>query len=118
MRFDHLGVFPYSREEGTPAAKFPSQVPARIKKKRRNAVMRLQQEISADRLREKTGTVTEVLVEGRLPEEDVYIGRTFMDAPDVDGYLFFTAPYELMSGSFVKVRVTDASEYDLKGEMI
>ena len=118
MRFDHLGVFPYSREEGTPAAKFPSQVPARIKKKRRNQVMRLQQKVSAGRLREKIGTVAEVLVEGRLPEEDVYIGRTCMDAPDVDGYLFFTAPYELMSGTFVKVRVTDASEYDLKGEMI
>ena len=118
MRFDHLGVFPYSREEGTPAAKYPSQVPARIKKKRRNQVMRLQQKVSAGRLQEKIGTVTEVLVEGRLPEEDVYIGRTCMDAPDVDGYLFFTAPYELMSGTFVKVRVTDASEYDLKGEMI
>ena len=118
MRFDHLGVFPYSREEGTPAAKYPSQVPARIKKKRRNQVMRLQQKVSAGRLREKIGTVAEVLVEGRLPEEDVYIGRTCMDAPDVDGYLFFTAPYELMSGTFVKVRVTDASEYDLKGEMI
>ncbi len=118
MRFDHLGVFPYSREEGTPAAKYPSQVPARIKKQRRNQVMRLQQKVSAGRLREKIGTVAEVLVEGRLPEEDVYIGRTCMDAPDVDGYLFFTAPYELMSGTFVKVRVTDASEYDLKGEMI
>ena len=81
MRFDHLGVFPYSREEGTPAAKYPSQVPARIKKKRRNQVMRLQQKVSAGRLQEKIGTVTEVLVEGRLPEEDVYIGRTCMDAP-------------------------------------
>ena len=118
QKFDHLGVFPYSKEEGTPAAKFPDQVPARVKKKRKNAVMRLQQKISAARLKEKIGTVTEVLVEGRLPEEDVYIGRTYMDAPDVDGYMFFTAPYELMSGSFVKVRVTDASEYDLRGELI
>lgn len=116
--FDRLGVFPYSREEGTPAAKYAAQVPARLKKKRRNQLMALQQKISAGRLQKKIGTIMEVLTEGYLPEEQVYVGRTFMDAPDVDGYFFFTARRELLSGEFVKVRVTEASEYDLRGELV
>ena len=118
MRFERLGVFPYSKEEGTPAAKFKDQVPARVKKKRRNQIMALQQKISAECLSGRVGEVMKVLVEGWLPEDGVYIGRTYMDAPDVDGYIFFTAGRELISGDFVKVRVTDASEYDLRGEMV
>ena len=115
MKFERLGVFPYSREEGTPAAGFPDQVPARIKKKRRNEIMRIQQGISAECLKKKVGRRMRVLTEGYLPEEGVYIGRTYMDAPDVDGYLFFTSPRERISGDFVNVTVTEASEYDLKG---
>lgn len=115
MKFERLGVFPYSREEGTPAAGFPDQVPARIKKKRRNEIMRIQQKISAECLKNKVGQRMRVLTEGYLPEEGVYIGRTYMDAPDVDGYLFFTSPRERISGDFVNVTVTEASEYDLKG---
>ncbi len=115
MKFERLGVFPYSREEGTPAAGFPDQVPARIKKKRRNEIMRIQQMISAECLKNKVGQRMRVLTEGYLPEEGIYIGRTYMDAPDVDGYLFFTSPRERISGDFVNVTVTEASEYDLKG---
>lgn len=117
-KFEHLGVFCYSKEEGTSAAKYPDQVPARTKKKRRNEIMALQQKISAECLKKRIGSVMEVLVEGYLPEDGVYEGRTYMDAPEIDGYLFFTAKRELMTGEFVKVRITGASEYDLRGEMI
>lgn len=116
IHFDRLGVFPYSQEEDTPAAAFPDQVPEEIKEARRNEIMELQQRISRDNLQHKVGTVLDVFVEGYLPEDDVYIGRTYMDAPDVDGYLFFPGNgIELMSGSMVPVLVTEASEYDLKG---
>ena len=77
--------------------------------------MRIQQGISAECLKNKVGQRLRVLTEGYLPEEGVYIGRTYMDAPDVDGYLFFTSPRERISGDFVNVTVTEASEYDLKG---
>ena len=116
IHFDRLGVFPYSQEEDTPAAAFPDQVPEEIKEARRNEIMELQQRISRDNLQHKVGAVLDVFVEGYLPEDDVYIGRTYMDAPDVDGYLFFPGNgIELMSGSMVPVLVTEASEYDLKG---
>lgn len=116
IHFDRLGVFPYSQEEDTPATAFPDQVPEEIKEARRNEIMELQQRISRDNLQHKVGTVLDVFVEGYLPEDDVYIGRTYMDAPDVDGYLFFPGNgIELMSGSMVPVLVTEASEYDLKG---
>jgi len=118
MRFDRLGVFPYSREEGTPAAIMENQVHPSTKKRRRNEIMRLQQKISEEKLKEKTGQVLTVLVEGFLPEDGIYAGRSFMDAPDVDGYVFFRSPRELMSGSFVKVKITEASEYDLKGVLV
>lgn len=116
IHFDRLGVFPYSQEEDTPAAAFPDQVTEEIKETRRNEIMELQQRISRDNLQRKVGAVLDVFVEGYLPEDDVYIGRTYMDAPDVDGYLFFPGNgIELMSGSMVPVLVTEASEYDLKG---
>ena len=116
IHFDRLGVFPYSQEEDTPAAAFPDQVPEEIKEARRNEIMELQQRISCDNLQHKVGAVLDVFVEGYLPDDDVYIGRTYMDAPDVDGYLFFPGSgIELMSGSIVPVLVTEASEYDLKG---
>lgn len=118
MRFDRLGVFPYSQEEGTAAARYSGQLTQRTKEKRRDEIMKLQQTISRDKLKEKIGSVMDVLVEGYLPENQTYVGRTYMDAPDVDGYLFFDSERELLSGEFVKVLVTEASEYDLRGELI
>ena len=116
MRFDRLGVFTYSQEEDTPAAAFEGQIDEEVKAARRDQIMELQQTVSRENLQRKVGARMEVFVEGYLPEEDVYMGRTYMDAPDVDGYLFFPANgLELMSGSIVPVLVTEASEYDLKG---
>lgn len=116
--FDRLGVFTYSLEEDTPAASFADQVPEEVKGKRRDELMELQQAIAFEKAEQKKGSVLKVMVEGYLPEEDVYVTRTYMDAPDVDGYLFLTAGRELMTGSFVTAEVTGFSEYDLTGKMI
>jgi len=118
MKFDHLGVFPYSREEGTPAALFPDQVPQKIKKLRRADIMAIQQKISAAKMKKLKGKVLEVMVEGKLPRENVYTGRTYRDAPEVDGNVFFPAEGTLLSGSIVKVKITGSSEYDLTGEIV
>ena len=118
MRFERLGVFAYSKEEGTAAAKFKNQVPKRLREKRRNEIMRLQQGIAFEKADEMPGRRLEVMVEGQVSgEENVYVGRTYQDAPDVDGYLFFTSPAEHLSGDFVKVKVTGAKGYDLIGEV-
>jgi len=117
MRFDHLGVFAYSREDGTAAARMKEQVPAREKKKRRARLMKAQQGISARCCEAKIGRVMETMIEGYLPDENVYIGRTYGDTPDVDGYVFVESGRELMSGDFVDVKITGASEYDLTGEI-
>ena len=118
MRFDRLGVFAYSKEEGTAAAKFKNQVPKRLRVKRRNEIMRLQQGIAFEKAREMPGRSLTVMVEGQVSdEENVYVGRTYMDAPDVDGYLFFNSPEERLSGDFVRVKVTGAKGYDLIGEV-
>ena len=118
MRFDRLGVFTYSKEEGTPAAKMKPQITKKVMKKRQAEIMITQQQISREKNRARVGAVLEAFVEGRIPEENVYVGRTYGDAPSVDGYIFFESSRELLSGDFVKVRVTSASEYDLKGEEI
>jgi ribosomal protein S12 methylthiotransferase len=118
MKFERLGVFPYSREEGTPAAGFPDQVPARIKKKRRNEIMRIQQKISRARGKGRIGQTIECVIEGELPEEGIYEARTYGDAPGVDGLVFIPTTYPHMSGDFVNVRITGASEYDLTGEEV
>ena len=117
VRFDHLGVFAYSREEGTPAARMKDQVPAREKKKRRKRLMEAQQMISEACGQNRIGRVMETMIEGFLPEEGVYIGRTYGDTPDVDGYVFIESDRDLMSGDFVNVRITGASEYDLQGKI-
>ena len=118
MRFDRLGVFAYSREEGTAAAKFKNQVPKRLREKRRNEIMRLQQGIAFEKAREMPGRSLTVMVEGQVSgEENVYVGRTYMDTPDVDGYLFFSSQEERLSGDFVQVKVTGAKGYDLIGEV-
>lgn len=116
--FDRLGVFTYSPEEGTSAASFPDQIENEVAEKWRNDIMALQQEVSYDKNQELLGKSLTVLIEGYVAEDDVYVGRTYRDAPDVDGMVFVDASYELMSGTFVQVRITDANEYDLTGEMI
>ncbi|HCO29717.1 MAG TPA: 30S ribosomal protein S12 methylthiotransferase RimO, partial [Lachnospiraceae bacterium] len=118
MEFDRLGVFTYSQEEDTPAASFPDQVPEEIKESRRNELMELQQEISYEKDQEMIGKEVRVLVEGYLFEEDIYVGRTYKDAPKVDGCIFVKSEEEIISGDFVDVKITGASEYDLIGEVI
>lgn len=115
MEFDRLGVFCYSAEEDTPAASMPGQIPEELKQARRGELMELQQAISFEKAEEKKGRVLDAMVEGYLPEEGVYVARTYMDAPDIDGYLFLESDRELMSGSFVKAVVTGSSGYDLTG---
>ncbi|MBQ7564918.1 MAG: 30S ribosomal protein S12 methylthiotransferase RimO [Lachnospiraceae bacterium] len=114
--FERLGVFPYSEEEGTKAAELADQVPQEVRESRRDEIMLLQQEIAFDRAKEQLGRRLTVFVEGKLADEDVYVGRTYMDAPDVDGLLFFTSDRDYMSGDFARVVVTGAKDYDLIGE--
>lgn len=118
MKFDRLGVFPYSQEEDTAAAEMPDQIPEEVKQDRRNEIMALQQQIAFAKSEAQIGRVLDVMVEGRLPEDHVYITRTYMDAPDVDGYVFVSTDWDLMSGDFLKVRITGADEYDLIGEIV
>lgn len=115
MRFDRLGVFTYSKEDGTPAAKMSPQIPARVKKKRQKELMLLQQEIAFEAAQEMEGCVLDALVEGQLVGEHVYLARTYKDAPGIDGALFIETQRELMTGDLVKVKVTGSREYDLIG---
>lgn len=116
--FDRLGVFCYSREEGTAAYKMPGQVPKRTKERRRKEIMLAQQEIAFEKARAMKGRTLDVMVEGYLPEDGVYAGRSYRDAPEVDGLVFFADDRDLESGRFVRVRVTEAREYDLVGEVL
>ncbi len=116
-KFDRLGVFPYSAEEDTPAAEMPDQIPEQVKNDRRDAVMELQQEIAFGKAREMEGRIMSAMIEGKIADEDCYVARTYRDAPDVDGYLFVRTGRELMTGDFVRVRITGAREYDLIGEL-
>lgn len=118
MQFDRLGVFTYSPEDGTPAAAMSDQIEEEVKAYRRDEIMMLQQEISAECTADMIGEIVDVLVEGKIPEEGIYVGRTYRDAPEVDGYIFLNAEEELISGDLVKVRVTGADEYDLTGDVI
>ena len=115
MEFDRLGVFTYSPEENTPAAEMADQVPEEVKEERRDELMELQQEISYDRGQDRIGQELLVMIEGKVAEESAYIGRTYGDAPKVDGYIFVQTGELLMTGDFAKVRVTGALEYDLIG---
>ncbi|MCM1192234.1 MAG: 30S ribosomal protein S12 methylthiotransferase RimO [Butyrivibrio sp.] len=117
MEFDRLGVFPYSREEDTPAAEMPDQIEEEVKEFRRDELMELQQAVSFEKSENMVGRVLEVMVEGKVADEDVYVTRTYRDAPGVDGYLFLNTTASLMTGDFVRVLVTDYNEYDLIGEM-
>lgn len=117
MEFERLGVFAYSAEEDTPAAELPDQVPQEVKEERRDEIMELQQEISLAHSQNMIGKTLEVMIEGKVADENAYVGRTYMDGPGVDGMIFVQTGVELMSGDFAKVRVTGAMEYDLIGEL-
>ena len=117
MEFDRLGVFTYSPEENTPAAEMADQVPEEVKEERRDELMELQQEISYDRGQDRIGQELLVMIEGKVADESAYIGRTYGDAPKVDGYIFVQTGELLMTGDFAKVRVTGALEHELIGVM-
>lgn len=118
MEFDRLGVFTYSPEEDTPAATMPDQIEESVKEDRQAELMELQQEIAFDLAERMIGKEVIVMFEGKVADENVYVGRTYMDAPNVDGLIFVETNEELMSGDFAKVRITGALEYDLIGELI
>ena len=118
MEFDRLGVFTYSPEENTPAAEMADQVPEEVKEERRDELMELQQEISYDRGQDRIGQELLVMIEGKVADENAYVGRSYRDAPDIDGLVFVNTDTELVSGEFVKVRITGAYEYDLIGELM
>ena len=117
MEFDRLGVFTYSPEEGTPAETMEGQVPEEVKEARRDEIMELQQEISLDKGNGRIGQEILVMIEGKVSGESAYIGRTYGDAPKVDGYIFVQTGELLVTGDFAKVTVTGALEYDLIGEL-
>lgn len=117
LEFDRLGVFTYSPEEGTIAETFADQVDEEIKKDRQAEIMELQQEIAFEKAENMIGRELYVFIEGKVADENAYVSRTYKDAPNVDGFLFVNTDLELMTGDFVKVRVTGAYEYDLIGEI-
>lgn len=118
LKFDKLGVFTYSAEEGTPAAAMDNQIDEDIKEERRDYIMELQKNISAEKCSGMTGKTIRVIVDGRIPEDDIYCGRSYKDAPDIDGMVFFKSDYEILSGDFADVRIDGASDYDLTGEAV
>ena len=118
MEFDRLGVFTYSPEEDTPAATMPEQIDEEVKEDRQAELMELQQEIAFELAEEMVGREVLVMIEGKVADENVFVGRTYKDAPNVDGLIFVESDVELMSGDFAMVRVTGALEYDLIGEII
>ena len=117
MEFERLGVFTYSPEEDTPAAEMEDQIPEDVKEERRDELMELQQEISLDNGEKLIGKTVTAMVEGKVADENAYVGRTYGDAPGVDGYIFINTGEVMMSGDFARVKVTGALEYDLIGEI-
>lgn len=118
MEFDRLGVFPYSPEEDTVAAEMDNQIPEEIKLDRQAELMELQQEIAFEKAENTVGQTMMIMIEGYLPEEGTYIGRSYKDAPNVDGYVFVNTDRNLMSGDFVQVKIIGSYEYDLIGEVV
>ena len=118
MEFDRLGVFTYSPEEDTPAAEMPDQIPEEVKEDRQAEIMELQQEIAFAQAEDMIGEEVLVMIEGKDADENAYVGRTYKDAPGVDGLIFINTDEELMSGDFARVKVTGAVEYDLIGELL
>lgn len=117
MEFERLGVFTYSMEEDTPAALMEHQIEEEVKEQRRDEIMELQQEISIEKSASMVGRILDVMIEGKVADENAYVSRTYMDAPNVDGYLFVQTAEPLMTGDFARVKVTGALEYDLIGEL-
>lgn len=117
MRFDRLGVFPYSPEEGTPAAVFENQVDDETKNAWADELMQVQQQVIFEQNDKMAGRKFQAIVDGYLPEDEVYVARTYRDTPDIDGCIFFKAPFEIVSGTMVSLMVTDASGYDLVAEL-
>ena len=118
MEFDRLGVFTYSPEEDTPAAGMPEQIEEEVKEDRQAEIMELQQEIAFDKAEDMIGREVLVMIEGKVADENAYVGRTYRDAPNVDGLIFINTNEELLSGDFARVKVTGALDYDLIGELI
>lgn len=118
VEFNRLGVFTYSPEEDTPAATFDGQIDEAVKQQWRDEIMELQQEISYDLNAAMVGKCMEVIVDGYVYKDDMYMCRSYMDAPDIDGLVFVHSDEELISGDFITVRITDFNEYDLIGERI
>ncbi len=118
IRFERMGVFTYSREPGTPSASMPNQVTDKVKDRRREKLMKLQARISAGWAEAQMGSVREVLVEGRVPNSDWYVGRSHSEAADIDGVVRFESPLAHKPGDFVGVRITSADVYDLNGEAV
>ena len=118
MEFDRLGVFTYSPEEDTPAEKMSDQIDEEVKEERQAELMELQQEIAFDNAERMIGREVLVMIEGKVADENAYVGRTYRDAPNVDGLIFINTDEELLSGDFARVKVTGALEYDLIGELL
>ena len=118
MEFDRLGVFTYSAEEDTPAASMPDQIDEEVKEERQAELMELQQDIAFDNAQDMVGREVLVMIEGKVADENAYVGRTYRDAPNVDGLIFINTDEELLSGDFARVKVTGAVDYDLIGELI
>ena len=118
MECERLGVFAYSPEENTPAASMPDQIPEEIKEERRDAILELQQEIAFDKAADMVGRTLYAMIEGKVADEPAYVARTYADSPDIDGYVFVNTGEMLMSGDFVKVKITGSAEYDLIGELV
>lgn len=117
LEFDHLGVFSYSREEGTAAAEFPDQVEDEVKDRYSNEIMELQAEISEDKNADFVGKEIDVIIEGYVPDEDVYVARSYRDAPDVDGLVYIKSDHEIMSGTIRTIAVRSSDTYDLYAEI-
>lgn len=118
LQFDRLGVFKYSREENTKAASMSGQKSAFVKNLRYKELMKAQQKIAFLKTNAMIGRDVEAIIEGYIPDEGVYVGRTYRDAPSVDGYVFVSSRRELMSGDIVDIKISKASGYDLIGELI
>lgn len=118
MEFERLGVFAYSPEENTPAASMPDQIPEEVKEERKDAILELQQEIAFDKAADMVGRTLYAMIEGKVADEPAYVARTYADSPDIDGYVFVNTGEMLMSGDFVKLKITGSAEYDLIGELV
>lgn len=117
FKLDRVGVFTYSLEEGTKAATMGGQIAQEVMDERRDGIMAIQQEVSLENNEAMVGRIVDCIIEGFIPDDQVYVGRTYKDAPGVDGVIFISTDYKLMAGQIVPVKVTDFNEYDLIGDV-